>query len=163
MNTNQSFSDNEEGEIICVLNSMYSYPDTPMSKSKQQNSFDEESEDNLFDKIRVKFLTIVEVYRDLLSHDEMNDAQADLLERILRLSVDYPILSELLSKVDENLSTDIPDSPLVPTAKQPFLCDLLSTMDKDISLENNLSQEFRKYAKQAIGNEEYQAWDTRLR
>lgn len=163
MNINQSFSDNEEGEILCVLNSMYSYPDAPMTKSKQQNSFDEESEDNLFDKIRVKFLTIVEAYRDLLSHDEMNDVQADLLERILSLSVDYPILSELLSKVDEDLSTDIPDSPLVPSAAQPFLCDLLSIVDEDISLDNDLSQEFKKYAKQAIGNEEYQAWHTRLR
>lgn len=163
MNTNQSFSDNEEGEILCVLNSMHSYPDNLMTKSRQQDSFDEESEDNLFDKIRGKFLKIVEAYRDLLSHDEMNDAQADFLERILSLSVDYPILSRLLSKVDEDLSTDLPDSSHVPTAKQPFLCDLLFAIDEDISLKNDLSQEFQKYAKQAIGNEEYQAWDNRLR
>jgi hypothetical protein len=100
----------------------------------QLNLFDMDySEDILFDKVWLKCLPIVQAYRDILSLNSLDDHHSDLLEKILALSEVHPLLSKLLSMVDET-----------------------------ISLDDGLSSNFARRAKLKIGDEEYQAWKERL-
>ena len=138
MNKKQNLSDVKRGKLLHALQCDHHDSLKQLSQLRgvpiQLNLFDVDLGDILFDKVWLKCLPIVQAYRDLLRLDSISDSEADLLEKILTLSEAYPILSKLLSLVDEN-----------------------------ISLDDGLSIEFEKQAKLKIGDEEYHAWEVRLR
>lgn len=129
MKKKQSLSDEKEGRILGGLNSVYS--DIPKRKSPSPLQLDlfDYTDYNLCSQVLIECLPIVHAYEELISLDNISDSQADLLEEILTLGEAYPLLSKLLSKVDEN-----------------------------IPLDDGLSREFSKQVKQEIGIECYQAW-----
>lgn len=129
MKKKQSLSDKKEGRILGGSNSVHS--DIPKLKSPSPLQLDlfDHMDNMLFTKVLNECLPIVQTYQELISLESISDSQADLLEEILALSETDSLLSKLLSKVDEN-----------------------------IPLEDELSREFSKQVKQKIGADRYQAW-----
>lgn len=106
------------------------------SKSFQPSLFKNLDESNiiedikLFNKVHDEILMIVKTYHCLMNLRRLDEVQADILEKILDLSEANPILSEILSIVDENLPIS----------------------------EDEMSGNFSQYLKQKIGDDAYQAW-----
>jgi hypothetical protein len=129
MKKKQNLSDSKEGRILGSSNSVHNGITKRKSPSPLQLDLFDHTDDILFSKVLNECLPIVQTYQKLISLEIISDSQADLLDEILTLSETNPVLSKLLSKVDEN-----------------------------IPLEDKLAREFSNQVKQKIGVEQYQAW-----
>ena len=111
MKKRMSLSDSKRGIHLRGFN-FKSTHSTKLSSSSQPSSF------NIVDKtiavdnaelssnVHNRILSIVQTYQELMNLDRINEEQADILEKILKLSEANPILCQMLSIVDENLPTN---------------------------------------------------------
>ena len=128
-------SESKKGADLVGSNSKSIHP-TKFSCSLQLSLFENIGEYFKMDDIKPvnevhnRILLIVEAYQVLMNLDNIDEEQADILEKILTLSESNPILSHMLSIVDDKLPMN----------------------------EDEISKEFSSHVKQEIGDDAYQAW-----
>jgi hypothetical protein len=109
------------------------------------------------EEIEQTYKSIILRYQKLLSLDSMTDSQAESMHEILSLSEGDHILTFLLSQVDATLYME--DESLECRNLRAKHLESIVCEPKDL----DLSHEFEQQLRIRIGNEEYQAWEERLK